>query len=359
MRAKRSGRAAVAFDVLGGRVGFWVPGLGRAPHRRLDDRRRPLRRTLPGVRAHRARRIDRGDRLGADGQVSWAPPRSTAFVLAFVGSAALWWVYFDQVAERQRRGDRAVGRSRPAGRHGLSPGPPGDHRRHHPGGRQPIISCWPTRRDAVRAARAGCCSAAPRCSWPATRCSRRWCCARRAGELGSCAAAVVLALFARRPARVGAGAGAAACWWCWSCWPSPTGCSSYPSPSRVDVRCCRSGRPRSACSTSTALGGPSAAASCPATPCTYAADRRGQRRGQPGGQQRAEQPAQHVAAAGRAQPGRAGRVDVGRAVRGGDHRGVALEQHGGAQVAARPAAPRRAGRRRARRRSGRTRGRAG
>jgi low temperature requirement protein LtrA len=91
--------AAVAFDFLGGRVGFWVPGLGRA---HTDDW------TIDG--AHFAERcagfvlIALGESIVVIGSVLTATHLGastvTAFVFAFAGSAALWWVYFDQVAER-------------------------------------------------------------------------------------------------------------------------------------------------------------------------------------------------------------------------------------------------------------------
>ncbi len=64
------------------------------------------------------------------------------------------------------------------------------------------------------------------------------------------------------------------------------------------------------------------------------AGRGGERRRQPGSEQRADQPAEHVAAAGRGQPWRTGRVQVRQAVRVRDHRRVALEQHDGAPSSA-------------------------
>jgi low temperature requirement protein LtrA len=36
------------------------------------------------------------------GQLPWSPARLTALVVAFVGSAALWWIYFNRSAEDGR-----------------------------------------------------------------------------------------------------------------------------------------------------------------------------------------------------------------------------------------------------------------
>ena len=59
---------------------------------------------------------------------------------------------------------------------------------------------------------------------------------------------------------------------------------------------------------------------------------RGERRVEAARQQGPEQPAEHVAAARSSEPGRSGGVEVGHPVGSGDDRGVALEQHRGAQV---------------------------
>jgi low temperature requirement protein LtrA len=89
---------AVGVDLAGGAVGFATPGLGRS---RTSDW------TIEG--GHFAERcqafilIALGESIviiGAtlDGKPVTAP-NVTAFVVAFAGSVALWWVYFDQSAE--------------------------------------------------------------------------------------------------------------------------------------------------------------------------------------------------------------------------------------------------------------------
>jgi low temperature requirement protein LtrA len=102
--------AAVSVDLLGGVVGFYFPGLGRAVTQEWDiegghfaERCQGfiliafgesivvtgatlarLLRPLSALPAHRAATI-------------------TAFLVAFVGSAALWWLYFDRSAEDAAR----------------------------------------------------------------------------------------------------------------------------------------------------------------------------------------------------------------------------------------------------------------
>jgi low temperature requirement protein LtrA len=108
--------AAVAFDFLGGRVGFATPGLGRA---HTDDW------TIDG--AHFAERcegfvlIALGESIVVIGSVltdrDLTATIVTSFVLAFAGSAALWWVYFDRTAER---GSQVIARSADPGRLGAS-----------------------------------------------------------------------------------------------------------------------------------------------------------------------------------------------------------------------------------------------
>ena len=93
---------ALALELAAPAAGYWLPG----PRPRSDDRlgrrgRTPLRRALPAVHHHRARRIDRGHRrdrfrgrADVDGRV--------CLVVAFVETAALWWLYFGATAERAR-----------------------------------------------------------------------------------------------------------------------------------------------------------------------------------------------------------------------------------------------------------------
>jgi low temperature requirement protein LtrA len=89
---------AVGLDVAGGAVGFYIPGLGRS---RTSDW------TIEG--GHFAERcqafmlIALGESIVIIGATLTSKPVTasdvTAFVVAFVGSVALWWLYFDQSAE--------------------------------------------------------------------------------------------------------------------------------------------------------------------------------------------------------------------------------------------------------------------
>jgi len=89
---------AVGIDLLGGAVGFATPGLGRS---------RTADWTIEG--GHFAERcqafilIALGESIVIIGatltEVPVTAARVTAFVVAFVGSVALWWLYFDQSAE--------------------------------------------------------------------------------------------------------------------------------------------------------------------------------------------------------------------------------------------------------------------
>ena len=62
---------AVAIETAAPLLGFWVPGLGRSSHRRLERRRRPHGRALRAVRHHRARRIDPGHRRRPSPGLAW------------------------------------------------------------------------------------------------------------------------------------------------------------------------------------------------------------------------------------------------------------------------------------------------
>ena len=89
---------AVCVDLLGGVAGFYTPGLGRS---RTSDW------TIEG--GHFAERcqafilIALGESIAIIGATLTGKPASAAdveaFVVAFVGLVALWWVYFDQSAE--------------------------------------------------------------------------------------------------------------------------------------------------------------------------------------------------------------------------------------------------------------------
>ncbi len=89
---------SVGIDLLGGVVGFYTPGLGRS---RTSDW------TIEG--GHFAERcqgfilIALGESIVIIGSTLTEKPVAaanvTAFVVAFAGSVALWWLYFDQSAE--------------------------------------------------------------------------------------------------------------------------------------------------------------------------------------------------------------------------------------------------------------------
>jgi low temperature requirement protein LtrA len=117
--------AAVACDLLGGAVGFYVPGLGRSRTQEWD---------IEG--GHFAERcqafvlIALGESIVVTGATlagllagplaaprADAAPTIVAFVIAFVGSAGLWWLYFDSSAEA---GAQAIASSADPGRLGRS-----------------------------------------------------------------------------------------------------------------------------------------------------------------------------------------------------------------------------------------------
>ena len=116
--------AAVAVDVLGGIAGFWTPWFGRSSTQEWD---------IEG--GHFAERcqafilIALGESIvvigatlaGLLGPLSGTYPDRAAtiaaFVVAFVGSAALWWVYFDRSADE---GARRIAESADPGRLGRS-----------------------------------------------------------------------------------------------------------------------------------------------------------------------------------------------------------------------------------------------
>ena len=87
------------------------PGSSAARSRDMGRGDRPLRRALPAVRHHRARRVDRADR-GTTADLDIDAARLSALGLAFAGTAALWWLYFDYVAPiAQRRLELAENRT--------------------------------------------------------------------------------------------------------------------------------------------------------------------------------------------------------------------------------------------------------
>jgi low temperature requirement protein LtrA len=91
--------AAVASELFGGAVGIYVPGLGRSTTRDWD---------IEG--AHLAQRTESfvmialGESIivigaGLAGQASTSMSAVVALAVAFAGSVAIWWVYFDRSAD--------------------------------------------------------------------------------------------------------------------------------------------------------------------------------------------------------------------------------------------------------------------
>jgi low temperature requirement protein LtrA len=104
--------AAIAIEYVSPAVGFFVPGLGRSETSDWD---------VEG--SHLAERcglfiiIALGESILVTGatfaRLDWNPISATAFVLAFAGSIAMWWIYFNIGAER---GSRHIARSSDPGR---------------------------------------------------------------------------------------------------------------------------------------------------------------------------------------------------------------------------------------------------
>lgn len=117
--------AAVGVDLLGGGVGFYTPGLGRASTQEWDiegghfaERCQAfiliaLGESIVATGATLARLIA-GPLARAGAQHA---PTVLAFLVAFSGSAALWWLYFDRSAEE---GARLIAASADPGRLGRS-----------------------------------------------------------------------------------------------------------------------------------------------------------------------------------------------------------------------------------------------
>jgi low temperature requirement protein LtrA len=93
---------ALLLEYLAPSLGFWTPGLGRSTTVDWD---------VEG--GHLAERcglfviIALGESILVTGatfaELEWTPMTVAAFVVAFVGSVAMWWVYFDIGAERGSR----------------------------------------------------------------------------------------------------------------------------------------------------------------------------------------------------------------------------------------------------------------
>src|SRR5262249_29216139 len=104
--------AALAVEYLSPSIGFWTPGLGRSTTADWD---------VEG--GHMAERcalfiiIALGESVLVTGatfaKLPWSPITVAAFATAFVGSAAMWWIYFNIGAER---GSRRISQSSDPGR---------------------------------------------------------------------------------------------------------------------------------------------------------------------------------------------------------------------------------------------------
>ena len=168
---------ALAIDYAAPLALFWVPGRPRLTNETWDVETVALRRAVPAVRDHRARRDDRAHRRDDLRSRCSTSLGSRAFGLAFLSTAALWWLYFNYVARiAERRLELAPSSTRLA-RDGYTYLHVRDRRRRDPlrrrrraGDRAPdggAADC----RDRRRRRRAGrstssptCCSG---CGWPA------------------------------------------------------------------------------------------------------------------------------------------------------------------------------------------------
>jgi len=117
--------AAVGTDLLGGSLGFGVPGLGRSSTQEWDiegghfaERCQAfiliaLGESIVVIGATLAGLL-RGPLAGPHASVA---PTVVAFLIAFIGSVGLWWLYFDRSAEE---GARVLATSDDPGRLGRS-----------------------------------------------------------------------------------------------------------------------------------------------------------------------------------------------------------------------------------------------
>ncbi|MGH3396998.1 MAG: low temperature requirement protein A [Streptosporangiaceae bacterium] len=117
--------AAVAVDLAGSAVGFYTPGLGRSSTREWDIEGGHFAERCQGFIL-----IALGESIVVTGATlarllagplaaphASAAPTVAAFAVAFIGSAGLWWLYFDRSAEA---GARTIARSADPGRLGRS-----------------------------------------------------------------------------------------------------------------------------------------------------------------------------------------------------------------------------------------------
>ena len=135
--------AALGVDLLADSIGFYTPGMGRTTS---------VEWTIAGGQfAERCQAfiiIALGESIVVIGQALSVRQQVTAaavaaFVTAFAGSVALWWVYFDRSAEEGAQIIAGSADPGAAGQHRVPPHPPGDggrdhrHRRRRSGGAEP------------------------------------------------------------------------------------------------------------------------------------------------------------------------------------------------------------------------------
>ena len=115
---------AVGVDLLGGPVGFYTPGLGRSTTQEWDIEGGHFAERCQGfilIALGESIVVIGGTLAGLLGPLALPQadrvPTVVAFVVAVVGSVALWWLYFDRSAEE---GARLIAESDDPGRLGRS-----------------------------------------------------------------------------------------------------------------------------------------------------------------------------------------------------------------------------------------------
>ena len=98
-RGSRLWAMALAIEYVSPSAGFWVPGLGRSTIGDWHVEGGAHGRALRALHHHRARRVDPRHRRDLR-RLAWTADAAAAFVVAFIGSVAMWWVYFNIGAER-------------------------------------------------------------------------------------------------------------------------------------------------------------------------------------------------------------------------------------------------------------------
>ena len=103
---------ALAIDYGAPAVVYWVPGRPQLTNETWDVETVALRGALPALHHHRARRVDRDHRARRPPTSSSTRRATAALGLAFLATAAMWWLYFNYVAAiAQRRLEVAPNRT--------------------------------------------------------------------------------------------------------------------------------------------------------------------------------------------------------------------------------------------------------